>query len=571
MVSALETWLHEENPIEALAWEAPLNRLKKSLATDARFFEKLIESAFLQNDHRTTIIFEPDESLEHESAKKESDKLAALKAKLNEDELDKIIAETKRLQEKQQQPDDPADLAKIPRLTLADLERKHRPIPIELRPNHAGRIVYHDLFTNGILYFELGFNLEKVPEELLPLVRIFGRALIECGTETHDRVALTQRIGKHTGGIRRTTLSSAREGGEEITSWFFIKGKSLTGQTSELLEIIREILQTARLDNRERIEQIVRDARSAFENSLARSGHSLARGQLAAAFTESGWIDDKLSGISYLFYLRQLEQRIVHDWQSVQNDFEQLRNLHISADNSICNCTIDAENWRQIEPQIEQFVATLPAKSTADYGRSFKKNLAPVGLAIPAQVNFIGKAANLYDSGYAFHGSVFVINNYLRTAWLWDRVRVHGGAYGAFCNFNRRTGLYSFVSYRDPNVLATLEIFDETANFLRRTKISKDELVKSIIGTIGEIDNYMLADAKGSASLFRYLAGTSDEKLQHIRDEILSTSSEHFQQFAEALEAIKKQGIEAIVGAGKTLREANNAAGKDWLTITKIM
>ncbi len=571
MVEVLATWLHDENPIDALAYEAPLERLKSEVAADPRLLESLIKSAFLGNTHRTTLVFEPDENLESQAVEKETKKLQRMKSSFSAQEIEAIIKDTARLQEKQSRPDDPEDLAKIPRLRLQDLNQKHQHLPIAHSQSDAAEIVFHDLFTNGILYLELGFNLEKVPEKLLPLVRIFGRALLETGSEKHNRVQLTQRIGKHTGGLWRSTLNSTKENGQETTSWLFIKGKALAGQTAKLLEILLEILRTARLDNRERIGQIVRDARSSYENSLARSGHGLARRQLAAAFTKSGWINDKLSGISYLLFLRQLEQRILDDWKSVQSDLELLREKLLTRGNLVCNCTIDAKNRRQLEPQIIQFITELPNRQSTPYHWQFSRNLQPTGLAIPTQVNFVGKGINLYDVGYEFHGSVFVINNYLRTSWLWERVRVHGGAYGAFCSFNRRTGLFTLVSYRDPNLQETLNIFDETANFLRQTKISEDELVKSIIGTISKIDSYMLADAKGSASLFRYLTGTSDKKLQQIRDEILGTSIDDFKRFADALDSIKTHGVEAIVSSQKILQQVNEKTKKDWLEIKKIM
>ncbi|KAA3658940.1 MAG: peptidase M16, partial [Calditrichaeota bacterium] len=201
----------------------------------------------------------------------------------------------------------------------------------------------------------------------------------------------------------------------------------------------------------------------------------------------------------------------------------------------------------------------------------FSSSALHTGLAIPSQINFVGKGMNLYDYGYKFSGSAFVIANYLRTSWLWDKVRVHGGAYGAFCRFNRRTGVITFVSYRDPNVQVTLDVYDKTAAFLQQTKISKDELVKSIIGTIGDIDAYMLADAKGSTSLFRHLTGVSDEKLQQIRDEILQTSMQDFANFAEALSGLREKGVVAIAGSEDTLKKVNEEREDAWLSITKVM
>ncbi|GAH39996.1 unnamed protein product, partial [marine sediment metagenome] len=174
------------------------------------------------------------------------------------------------------------------------------------------------------------------------------------------------------------------------------------------------------------------------------------------------------------------------------------------------------------------------------------------GLTIPAQVNYVGKGANLYKLGYKMDGSSSVINNYLRTTWLWDHVRVQGGAYGGFCMFNQRSGVYTFLSYRDPNLRETLDIYDRTGSYLRQldqNRLSHDELTKSIIGVIGDMDAYQLPDAKGYTSLTRYLTGNTDERRQLRREQILNTSLEDFKAFGEVLDALKDEGVVIVMGS----------------------
>lgn len=559
MLDALSTWLHDENPLDSLEYEAVLAELKKNIVENPRFFESLIEVEFLQNQHRTTLVFEPDESLDEQRQEREKNKLQQIKDSLDAPTLESIIKITGELQEKQNTPDRPEDLAKIPRLGLEDLDPDHKSLPLEIKSTQNTEIIYHDLFTNGIFYIELGFNLHTAPQEMLPWIRVFGRVLLETGTAQYDQIELTQRIGKYTGGVWRSTLNSTMEDGKSTTAWLFIKGKAMVHQVDELLHILRDILLSARVDNRERIRQIVRDARSSFENGIPTNGHALAQGQLIASYSESGCVSDKLSGLSYLFFLRDLEKRIENDWQSVQLELEKLLTLLISNTNMICNCTIDADNWLEIEPRIQGFIKSLPAHENSHMDWRFQMDSSHLGLSIPSQINFVGKGINLYQHGYQFSGSAFVISNYLRTSWLWDKVRVHGGAYGAFCRFNRRTGVVTFLSYRDPNMLETLDIYDKTAEFLLKTQISEEELVKSIIGTIGDVDAYMLADAKGSTSLFRYLTNTSDATLQQIRNEILQTNQRDFTQFAEALSDLRDNGRVAIAGAEEALKAANES------------
>jgi Zn-dependent M16 (insulinase) family peptidase len=182
----------------------------------------------------------------------------------------------------------------------------------------------------------------------------------------------------------------------------------------------------------------------------------------------------------------------------------------------------------------------------------------------------VGTGADLYELGYRFNGSALVISRYLRNAWLWDRVRVQGGAYGAFCLLDRLSGAFSLVSYRDPNLIETLDAFDQTAQFLRDTALSEEEVTKSIIGAIGDLDTYMLPDVKGYISMLRYLSGDTDEDRQQMRDEVLGTKAIDFKAFAEVLEGVRDRGVVKILGSAGTLKKITTDR-PGWLTIVKVL
>ena len=191
-------------------------------------------------------------------------------------------------------------------------------------------------------------------------------------------------------------------------------------------------------------------------------------------------------------------------------------------------------------------------------------------MSIPTQVNFVGKGANLYELGYELDGSIQVINNFLQTTWLWEKIRVQGGAYGGQSAFDIHSGIFTFLSYRDPNLLESLEIYDETPQFLAELELPKSELTKSIIGTIGDLDSYLLPDAKGWTSLSRNLVGYDDDRRQKIRDEVLSTSLDHFKSFGRLLEKIADHGSVVVLGSTEALTKAN-IKKPDYLVIKKVM
>jgi presequence protease len=192
------------------------------------------------------------------------------------------------------------------------------------------------------------------------------------------------------------------------------------------------------------------------------------------------------------------------------------------------------------------------------------------GLTIPAQVNYVGKGANLYGKGYRFHGSAQVISRFLRNSYLWDRIRVQGGAYGAFCLFDRLSGTLTFVSYRDPNLSRTIDVFDQSAAYVRDLELSEDELTKAITGSIGDLDAHKLPDAKGYTSMAHYLSGETDENRQRMREEILSTTSRDFRAFADVLEDVRKDGIVKVLGSRNAVQESLEQ-NPGWLQVMQVL
>jgi hypothetical protein len=569
MLRALTTWLYDDDPFKLLPFEDSLNAIRDRLKNDNRFFEKLIQTHLLDNVHRTTLRFIPDPELGRRSNEEEAARLAAYRSTLSADELRDIAENTHLLKLRQETPDSPEALASLPFLKLSDLEKQSRTIPITASETQGVTTLHHDLFTNGILYLDLAFDLHALPKELLPLTDIFGRALLEMGTATEDYVKLSQRIGKSTGGIRQSTVSATRLGSRESVLKFVLRGKSTVNQAGELLNILKAILLTAKFDDRERFKQIVLEEKSGMEAGLSSSGHAFANQRLKARFSEAGWAQEQISGVSYLFALRDLATDIEKKWPSVVAKLEAMREALVNRKVMLCNVTVDAANWKTVQPQLDAFLAALPSKDVRLSTFDFQPSTDKEGLAIPAQVNYVGKAANLYDLGYKYDGSAEVILGYLRMAYLWEKVRVQGGAYGGFATFEDSSGYFAYLSYRDPNVASTLESYDKAADFLKHldsARLTDNELTKAIIAAIGDLDAYQLPDAKGYTSMLRCLTGRTDEIRQQTRDQVLSANGEDFIAFGEVLEKVAQSEAVAVVGSQAALENANVG-----LKVTKVL
>ncbi len=558
MLRSLTNWLYERDPITPIAFEAPLSSIKQKLAAGDKYFEGLIQEYFLNNSHRTTVIMLPDANIAKQREVKETNRLMAAKNSMTQEQIHQTIQNAKYLKQLQETPDSLEALASIPMLKREDLEPKSLTLPIEIIREDKGKVFYHDLFTSGILYLNLGFNLKTLPQEYLPYLRLFSKALLQTGTDKEDFVSLIQRIGRETGGIYHYIYTSKKSNTNEIAAYLFLRGKTMVDQVDNLLSILLDILTSANFSNKERIRQMVLEEKSSMEAGLIPSGHRVINNRLKAKFDEAAWVTEQMSGIDYLFFVRKLAEEFDQKWEDTLTVFHTIRELLIQQTNLVCNFTIESAEKSSVMNSLSEFLIKLPDKQIHFQNWQPEKMEMAEGLTIPSQVNYVGKGANLYQLGYKYHGSINVINQYLKSTWLWEKVRVQGGAYGGFSSFDRLSGIYNFLSYRDPNLLGTLENYDHTAGFLKNLELNQSELTKSIIGSIGELDAYMLPDAKGYTAMLRYLLGVTDEERQVIRDQILNTTEADFHKFGETLELLNQQGSVVVLGSADSIQKANS-------------
>lgn len=567
--AALNEWLYGGNPLDGLKYEAALASVKARLAAGEKLFEPRIRSLLLDNPHRTTLTLKADKDQESREAEAERARLADVRSAMSDAEIAATIETTKRLKTLQNTPDRPEDLAKIPTLTLADLPREGKSIPTEELAISGVRTLFHDLATNGIVYFDLGFDLKTLPRDLLAYLPLFSRALTQTGAGDEDFVSLSQRIGRLTGGIHAQRLVSSVVDSDEAAAWLLIRGKSTAERTADMLAITRDVLVSARLDNRERIRQLVAQDKARFEASLVPSGHMMVFSRLRSAFNEADWLGEETGGISQLFFLRELAGRIESDWDGVLAALEAIRTHLVNANAAIVNITADAGLFSAFRPELQAFLEGLPRRDflRGDWGPLPAP--ANEALTIPAQVNYVAKGVSLKRLGHAPSAALSVVTKYLGTAYLWDKVRVEGGAYGGFARFDPLGGTYAFGSYRDPNLTATLDVYDAAPDFLRKG-VSDTDLTRSIIGTIGDLDPYLLPDAKGYTALARILSGVTDSYRQQRREAVLETSHADFASAAELLDTVARHGHITVMGSETAIASANRERN-GFLDVTKVL
>jgi Zn-dependent M16 (insulinase) family peptidase len=564
-LKSLNAWNYGADPLELIAFEQPLQALKTK-ALEKGYFEQLIRDCFIDNTHRSTVTLVPDAEQAAKVEAEEKDRLAAIQAGMDAATLNQIVDDTKRLLEMQETPDTEEALASIPLLSRDDLDKKTRMVECKVAKSSEATILQHNLFTNGILYLDIALDLHCLDQADLPYASLLGSILLEMGTQNEDYVALSQRIAKKTGGVYGSPFLSPVEDSNRGITRFFLRGKCMADQCTELLDILHDVLLQPNFDDYERFRQIVLEHKSELETSVVPRGHSAVMTRLRAHHNEAHWAGEQMGGIEALFFIRKLAADMEKDWTAIHARLEKIRQTLLDRKNIVINVTVDPASMPDVLHALDRFVENLPANGAFEIKEWTPGKLpASEALTAPTMVNYVGCAANLYDAGYKMHGSALVITRYLQTAWLWEKIRVQGGAYGGMCAFDQRSGVFTFASYRDPKLESSLETYKATGDYLKNLQLSEDELTRALIGAIGTLDAYQLPDAKGYSSCLRYLLDYTDEERQQLRDEVLATTQEHFNAFGETLNKAFENSAVAVLCSPEAADRAGLA------TKTKVM
>ncbi|KAK9691159.1 hypothetical protein RND81_09G179900 [Saponaria officinalis] len=573
MLRSIGKWIYDKDPFEPLRWEEPLMKLKTRISQEGSkaVFSPLIEKYILNNPHRVTVEMQPDPEKADRDEAAEKEFLEKIKASMTQKDLEELTQATQVLRLKQETPDPPEALRAVPSLSLHDIPKKPIHIPTEIGEINGVTVLQHDLFTNDVIYTEVAFDMSYLKQELLPYIPLFCQSLLEMGTKNMDFVELNQLIGRKTGGISVYPFTSSVRGSKHPCSRLIVRGKAMAGCVEDLFDLINRVLQEVQFTDQQRFKQFISQSKARMENRLRGSGHGIAAARMDAKLNVAGWISEQMGGMSYLEFLRAMGEQVDKDWDGVSSALEEIRKSLLSQKQCLVNLTADGKNLTNSQKYVSRFLDLLPHQPfTEQKTWSAQLSTENEAIVIPTQVNYVGKAANLYEGGYKLNGSAYVISKYISNTWLWDRVRVSGGAYGGFCDFDTHSGVFSFLSYRDPNLLKTLDIYDETGNFLRGLEMDDETLAKAIIGTIGDVDSHQLPDAKGYSSLLRHLLGVTEEEREIRRDEILSTRLKDFREFGDAIDVVKNSGVVVAVASPDDV-EAAKKTKSDFFQVKKAL
>ncbi len=569
MLRSLTTWLYDGDPFALLAFEAPLQRIKDRLAAGEKVFEDMIKTWLLENTSRTVVVLKPDPDLGEEWRRKEKERIQQVCDELGPKGLQQASQDAERLQRQQEEPDPPEALARIPRLSRADLATENTSIPLEELEEAGVPVWIHDLDAGGVGYLDLAFDMSRLEGPALAMVPLLGRALTDMSTSKREFVEFSTLAARKTGGVWADTLSESRRGSPDPALRLLLRAKAAPDKLQDMLDIVEEALNDALLNDKDRLRQIVLEEKARLEHRLIPSGHVMTLSRLRARFSRAGVETERMDGVTQLLFLRRLAKDVDADWEGVVAGLERLREAIVGRSGLIANVTMNKDQFESFRPGLAGMLSRLPEQQAApDQGRLYTPAQAEPktpdmeGLHIPAGVNYVGKAVSLAHMGRPCTGADVVAARLLRNSYLWDQVRVQGGAYGAFCYLNRFDNTVAMVSYRDPNLARTLEVFDRAAEHLANIELSTDEMDKAVIGAVSDIDAHMLPDAKGLASMTRQLTGDDDAARQQLRDQVLQATQDQFRELGRALVGFAANGRVTVLGGGEEL--AAEAAKRGW-------
>lgn len=553
-LQALDSWLYDETkPFLHIEANETYGKLKASI--DQGYFEGLIKTYLLDNQHKTILMVEPVPGLTTRKDQALAEKLKAYKASLTGEQIRQIVDQTHGLLAYQEEEDSPEALATIPLLKREDMKKEAAPYVNEVKKAGKTTLLYHNVFTNGIGYLNLVFDLKRVPERLLPYVGILKSALTMVSTKNFGYGELFNEINIHTGGIQTVvnTYTSA-ENMKEYKATLEIRAKVLYEKRDKALELMKEILLTSDFEDTKRLYEIICEAKSRMQASMTGAGHSTALIRTLAYFSPTAVFSEKISGIPQYRLLEELEKNFDEKKQQLTADLKELICYIFRPENLLVDYTATPEGLKGLSEEIEKLVPDLITSELREEGFTLKAEKKNEGFMTAGQVQYVCRAGNFADKGLPYTGALKVLKVMMGYDYLWNQVRVKGGAYGCMCGFYKNGDGY-FVSYRDPNLQKTIEVYENAAQYIKNAKLDERMVTQFIIGAISELDTPMTPAIKGLYSMGGYLTGLSMERVQKEREELLSTTRETLCGLYRYVQAFMDGEYLCVIGNGEKIKE----------------
>jgi Zn-dependent M16 (insulinase) family peptidase len=500
-------------------------------------------------------MLKPKKNLNEEKQKALKDKLTDIKKSFSEEQINELINKCKNLKERQNAPDTEEALASIPMLSIDDIDRKAEILPIEARTINGVKVLYHKLFTNKIAYLNLYFNCKALNSDDVVYVRFLADILGKLDTENYDYGTLSNKININTGGIAYSPVSYSINGDpDNFNPYLLINLKTLLNKLEDGVELLGEIIKNTVYDKEDRLLQLIKEIRSRIEGRLIDNGHRLALRKILSYCTEKGKYDEITLGLSYYEFLCKLEDSFSTEKQDIISKLKEVSKALFNKNNLIISYSSEEEDYKTLEEVTPKLVSYLEKTDVDARVFSFGEIVTNEGLLTQGNVQYVAKGGNYIKKGFSYNGALNVLETISGFDYLWNNVRVKGGAYGVFANFRRDGGAY-IVSYRDPNLKETIKIYDDMKDYLNNFTSNEREMTKYIIGTIRKLDYPLTTASKSEVAVANYLSNITAEDIQRERDEVLKSDEKVIRSFAPLVQCVMEQDLICVVGNENKIKE----------------
>ncbi len=547
-------WMHGGDPIEDLAFEDTLADMRKALAEPR--FENLIESALLQNKHASQITFKPVPGLITQQQEELRKELAEKKKQLSPKQLKEIIELNQKLKVWQEEPEKAEDLEKIPLLSLHDLNPQAATYPTESEVWKEFTLLKHAVNANGIVYLKAYFDLLHAEEEDLPWINLYTDLVDWLNSKSYGYAQRSNEINTHTGGISLSLeLFNNYQTPDDILPKLVLSGKAVKGKAGKLMELAAEYALNPLFDEPERLKTLIRELKARTELNLMHSGVKIAVTRMMSPLSQLYHWKDLTGGLGYYQFICELADKLDNAIEEIIEDLEWVRKTFFTSHNLIISLTGEAEDIPVAFAELGQLLASVSQEAYAPVENHYAIRNFNEGIYAPVQVQACVKGGNFFRKGYSYSGKLRVLNSIIGNTFLYQEIRVKGGAYGSYGSFTPG-GYQYFYSYSDPNLRETLGVYNSVPDFLRNFDCSRREMDKYIIGEISSLDYPKTPDEIGSIADEYFITGFTQEDRQQIRDEVLATKVEDIRAYADIVEAIMSKDHYAVFGSEEKIKEA---------------
>lgn len=558
-IRCMDTWLYDKDPLEPLRYEDALKTLRTGMKNG--YYEHILQKYILDNPYFALVSLVPQPGLTEEHDKAMAEKLAAYKATLSAADIEQIMAATQALKKRQATPDSPEALLTIPTLSRSDLEQKAESIVMHEEDAAGIHICHVPDFTNGITYLNAYFDLHGMTAEDIPYVYLLSDLLGDLDTKEHSYMEIASLIDLHTGGIDSTVSAfSDRTDNKKYMPVFKLKTKVLSQNLDKAISLLKEISLDTVFTNTDRLVELIEETKAGWDMDAFRRGHTIVMHRVLSyvspveAFCDAG-------ELSYYEFISRIAAQIRENSAAVAARLEQTMKKIFTRTAMTLEITSDEDDKNNAVSLLPTWTQALPTGEKQTSLCQFALTQKNEGIMTSGKVQYVAKGGNFRDHGYAYTGSLMVLDTILQYGYLWTKIRVQGGAYGAFTRFYDN-GDMVLCSYRDPNLGHSIDAYNALADYLDDFNVSDREMTKYVIGTLSRIDIPLTPSLRGDKAMNRYFTGTTQEAAQARRDQLLQTTAADIRALAPLIRAVMKDNNVCVMGNEAKIRQEANWFGQ---------